>query len=503
MAYYAPMIRRTRPTRGAFLPLGTLALTLLLATAGRPAPYDRVPQSDWTYDILASLAGRGLVAGHSARDFRGDLLLTRDEVAGILQPLLVDAHARATEADRVLLARLARDYRTELRQRGVDLQPIEEWARRVGRPLVTGMLALRGFHDDLSGDRSDDGGDKIWRASLQAPLGRDFIVAVAGSTQRRLASDDPDAFNQLDKLYLRLDSHGWTVEFGRDYAFWGPGYNAGLLLSDNAPSWTSLNVSKEFSLGRLGIWRFSQRMGSFRRDPAQMYLFTRRLETQLSPRFGISLQEGFISDGLPAAGEAIFLPFYLWIHTNHGRAGTSQKDNYLASVDASYTVSPRLRLFGQFLADDIVVDVNRGARQGNRTGAVVGAELPHLLRMPDTKLHLEWGYTSGGRFGGTYRELNPDIDWYYRGLPIGSPMGNNHRGPLIRLESRIGRTFGAAQYEHESQTDPEPAVDLRERIVLYGAYDIRDNFSLGLRLDRTQLGGARRTRVSLLANFSF
>src|SRR5947209_7242627 len=56
-------------------------------STGHAAPYDLVPRGDWTYDLLARWAARGLVdSGHqrAAREFHGDEPLTREAMADLV-----------------------------------------------------------------------------------------------------------------------------------------------------------------------------------------------------------------------------------------------------------------------------------------------------------------------------------------------------------------------------------------------------------------------------------
>src|SRR5947208_3180259 len=104
--------------------VGWLVLGVLLA--GQPlaaAPYDLVPRGNWSYDVLARWAARGLVhrgangALVSAREFHGDEPLTREAVAVVIAGVAERPNALPT-ADRALLAQLIEEYAPEIRRVG-------------------------------------------------------------------------------------------------------------------------------------------------------------------------------------------------------------------------------------------------------------------------------------------------------------------------------------------------------------------------------------------------
>ena len=52
------------------------------------------------------------------------------------------------------------------------------------------------------------------------------------------AADGGNTNVQLHKGYAKLNIGNFEVEVGRDSLWWGPGYHAALLMSNNAPPWT-------------------------------------------------------------------------------------------------------------------------------------------------------------------------------------------------------------------------------------------------------------------------
>src|SRR5215212_70989 len=92
----------------------------LTASGAWGAPHDLVPRGDWSYDVLASLALRGLLPGVSARSLHGDELRTRQEIAELIAPVAEQAPEVPARL-RAMLWHLLREYRPELGERAATL----------------------------------------------------------------------------------------------------------------------------------------------------------------------------------------------------------------------------------------------------------------------------------------------------------------------------------------------------------------------------------------------
>src|SRR4051794_38824355 len=104
--------------------VGSLVAMLLLGSSGYAAQYDLVPRGDWSYDVLARWAAKGLIdVGHlrPAREFHGDEPLTREAMAELVAAIA--EHPRALpHGDQTLLVQLLHEFSPELRlaHGGVD-----------------------------------------------------------------------------------------------------------------------------------------------------------------------------------------------------------------------------------------------------------------------------------------------------------------------------------------------------------------------------------------------
>src|SRR5438034_7575803 len=102
--------------------LGLVIGLLLGGRGGYAAPYDLVPRGDWTYDVLARWAARGLVdAGHerAAREFHGDEPLTREAMADLVVALAGHPE-RLPAGDQPLLLQILHEFSPEIRRARQD-----------------------------------------------------------------------------------------------------------------------------------------------------------------------------------------------------------------------------------------------------------------------------------------------------------------------------------------------------------------------------------------------
>jgi hypothetical protein len=138
-----------------------------------------------------------------------------------------------------------------------------------------------------------------------------------------------------------------------------------------------------------------------------------------------------------------------------------------------------------------------------------GLHLPRL-NAGKTDLRFEWALTDGEKSnssvkeGGTYIHRNPTLDWFHDGLPLGHRMGQNRRGPFARIRHRFTpRVTAIGEWEDETQWRPTPDVGDRRRLVLYGAYDLRPNRTVALRMERTSGALGRDTLWEVQGAYSF
>jgi hypothetical protein len=464
-------------------------------------PTDLVPRGDWSYDVLASVARKGLLPGVSVRSLRGDELRTRGEVADLIVRA-AQASDELPEGLRAMLGHLAREYRQELGARAGDLE--QRLASSGQGAVVTGYFLGRLATD---GDASALG---IYRVGGALSLNRYLVATASGTDDRRLWSERPDAFTDLERATLRLDTRYVRWELGKRDEYWGPGYGGAMLVSDNAPGYLALRGEALLKLGFLGNWSLVQTVGTFTEAGGRKYVVARRLSRTIERRWGLSFAEAVKTNTSREGYFALFLPLYAYGKIVDESVRNSNSLNYLSNVSLTYNAGRRGTVYGDLFLDDITAPFGLGPVDvARKLGFLVGARIRLVPGSDRTELRIEYTLTDGddpdfAPEGGAYFHRNPDLAWFHDGLTMGHRMSRNRRGPFLRVRHRVNeRITGIAEWEHETQFRRTPAVGDRRRITLYGAYDLRPDRSVALRVDRLRGALGDDTVVAVQGSIGF
>lgn len=486
---------------------GMLVGWLLAGTTALAAPYDLVPRGDWTYDVLARWAAKGLI-GYAAREFHGDEPLTREAMARIVAGIAARPESLPS-GDTLLLANLVREFEPELRRAGHDPAALRRalTAAAAPRPVIRGT----GYGLARLGASSEDGGTVrggYRAAGLASPSDR-LLGAVSLTNERQLRNTHSSAFPILEHYLVRLHTGFADWELGKTSRRWGPGWNGTMLLSDDAPALFQLDGKKQLSLGFLGHdYTFEQFIATLDDTGGRRYIVARRLSRPFGRRLGVSISEGLKSSTTKNLPLALIMPLLLWQNALFSENESARQLNYIAGADLWYAPSDAVRIYGDLVIDDVTSPFG-GFNVPRKIGVLAGIHLSRL-NQGRTDVRLEWAFTDGEdpesrvREGGTYIHRDPTLSWFHDGLPIGHRMGQNRRGPFARVRHRFGGRFTAiGEWEDERQFRPTPPVGARRRAVLYGACDLRADRSVALRVERT--GGAlgRDTLWEVQGAYSF
>jgi hypothetical protein len=502
---------------GLWLACGLVLLLMQRNSAG--GPYDLVPRGDWSYDVLARWAARGLVdAGYlrAAREFHGDEPLTREAMSDLVMSIALHPE-RLPRGDQALLEQLIHELAPEIRRARQDPEALVQKANQAARTLqvndTTTITRGTGYGLARLGVRSDDGGTVrgVYRGAAVASIDPNLLVALSATNERQLRSEDPKAFPILENYVVKWRTGAAEWELGKTGRRWGPGWNGTMLLSDNAPAVFQLDGKVRFSLGFLGHdYTFEQFAGMVDDLGGRRYMAARRLSRPFGRRAGASISEAIKTSSTRDFPLALILPFYLYNHVAFTDEEKARTVNYLAGADFWYAPRDSVRLYTDFVVDDITAPFGFGSYSVPRkVGMQFGLHLPHL-NAGRTDVRVEYAVTDGEKpgsslhEGGTYIHRVPSLSWFHDDLPIGHPMGQNRRGPFVRLRHRFGRRFTAiGEWEDEQQWRATPVVGDRRRAMLYGAYDLKPDRSVALHLERT--GGAlgRDTLFEVQGSYSF
>jgi hypothetical protein len=460
-----------------------------------------VPRGDWSYDVLAAVARRGLLTGVSARSLHGDELRTRAEVAALVERAVEQSEALPPGV-RAALAHLVAEYRPELKDAARTLR--EKLAPPAHGGFGGGYLLGRVFTD------GETGTNLVHRLDGAFALNRYLLATGSATNERRLWSERPRSFNELGRLTMRLETRHVTWELGKRDEYWGPGYGGTTLLSDNAPGFLALRGEATLKLGFLGTWQLTQSVGTFSETGGRKYVVARRFGRTFGKRFGLALAEAVKTTTAREGYFAFFLPLYAYGKILDEDVDASTTLNYLANVNAWYSTGRVLDLYGDFVLDDVTAPFGLGEGDvGRKIGYVVGATVRPVPGSDRTEIRLEYALIDGDEpgfpaEGGTYWHRNPDVAWFHDGLTMGHRMGRNRRGPFARVRHQLDDRFTAiAEWEHWNQDRATPVVGDRRRLTLYLAYDLKPDRSLALRVDRLRGAGPNETLLQIQGAYAF
>ena len=98
-------------------------------------PFEDVPSDHWAYDAIARLASDGIIEGYGDGTYRGDMEITRYEMA----QMVARAMARNPKGeDKALMDKLAAEFSDELSKVSAK-----------ERELVAGLKSMLGIHADV------------------------------------------------------------------------------------------------------------------------------------------------------------------------------------------------------------------------------------------------------------------------------------------------------------------------------------------------------------------
>lgn len=345
---------------------------------------------------------------------------------------------RAPRSADELLPRLSGDARAEAH--------IARWKLGDAPALPPNALfiqaELQGF---LYPERSD------WRA----PTGAYRIVGVWAASEQMLLelvlSDarrrDSSAFDTVPYARFTFQTGEWRWQVGYANLRWLGGYSGGMLVNDESPPVPHAIVQFPLRIPLLGRWQFEQFLSAFEQDGQTTWWSARRIERNFGNRWTLSLAEAFKALELPGAAASQIAPYYLYQKWYSDAQRGSGWFNYLAEVGVVYKPDAQQRYYLFWLMDDLRAPTAFGGSSitPRKVAVLVGARL-HPAR--NTRLILELVRSDGTRTGGVYDSSGhePRYAYFYKGLPMGHPVGANRIALYTRAEHENGRWLLAVDY---------------------------------------------------------
>ena len=483
-----------------------------------------VPKTYNSYELLASLAARGLIKSQPARVFQDegarrhrvaeDIVFSRAQIAGFIVEALTNYNGDKGR-DGAALAILTKEYRRDLLDLNVPVaafEPFSDQGFQLGISSFTRLSATAGakgadardaFDERFGANRRKSGLDT--RTNIFGTINPKLSFYASLDAGSDIRSGDPQGTkpnSSLRKAYLSYDAssllRGLSFRVGRQEYWLGPGHYGTTLLSDAAGGLDSLSAT--FERGSYQLRGIYANLGT---GPAggKRSLYVQDLNTRLgqSARVGLNTVILVPNRGFdPVLFATAYTPFPLYVARSYSPSRNVLNNNAIVSGYGEIALGRGTRLYGEVVLDDLALTNNNPIE--NRDGVTFGVEIKDPVDPTRAGFNFEYGrlnsvtYTNFfGRAGFT-----ADYDYYFRGAPLGysiAPLAPTSFGgaenirlegylrPLRRLSVFAGLQF--ADLNAQDQNPPGPFGNSRQRAYRFAAiYDLSRRFTLAGRFER-------------------
>ncbi|RKY83395.1 hypothetical protein DRQ09_10135 [candidate division KSB1 bacterium] len=442
-----------------------------------------VPLGHRVYFFIERLETKGVI--NSVQD--GTKPLTRMEVAKYLVQVIkkVQKGEHLTEVEREELIFLKKEFREELSVLGFPIESIElkeEWKQRIKNRLPGWIYRnnrnmfeiksnnIRIFIDPVFRRDSEinsvdtlsrkdkiyqlTAGGKFWgfwgkyigfyfKAINTKEWGTRYYPDKYRITKERygyvngygnyIYHDETDSYLYFNKTKISL-------EIGKDKNRWGYGYYGNLLLSDYATSYDMFKLQCEF-------WRlkFTYFTGFLRSYPPvkqteclkncenilPKYISAHRLEINLTKKIQIGLQESVVYGGRDL--ELSYLNPIMFFRSAEHYLG--DRDNALIGLDCKLLFVRKLKLYGEFLIDDIFIKRLNTKWYGNKFGFLGGFLYVDPFNIENLSIRYE--YTRIKPF--VYTHTYPINVYKHFSTSLGHRLAPNSDEHIINLTYYVSR----------------------------------------------------------------
>ena len=248
-----------------------------------------------------------------------------------------------------------------------------------------------------------------------------------------------------EQAYALLHFDKYMAKFGRDFLWWGRGYDATLLLSDHS------RPLDQF-YGRMALDKFRLHYVAAKLDPmrlpdslqsspalnfAERYLSVVRAELVLHPRvLTVSATQMVIYGGANRGFEWYYLNPVLLFHGE--QVNEQRKGNTLLAFDFVLRPKARTEFYGQLLIDDYQIE-RTGKRdlEPSEIGYLLGAEIVDPVGLRGATLGAEYTRVANR----TYNTLTSWEKLLHRNRPLAYFLGNDFDRWLVHGSAYLGKNF--------------------------------------------------------------
>jgi hypothetical protein len=428
--------------------LMTFAIALASTVVVSASPTDIISNSGVVRDALAKLAADGLISAN-ASDLMSERFLTREQAARLLEQGLglkgSMAPVKIAKSETGAVRSALIELRPELIIDHVDVDAILKTLPADDTSYV-GLIQPEVRVDTGGSNNPGSGVYGIYRGTLLGDLGTNTQFGLSLSNQaqdnRRIFFNDigPHDNSTLTQAYVQFNGdRGLNFLVGRTDNNWGPAYQGGALLSDNASPLDQLRVSFPFSLGKhLGRnWNYTQLAATYDNDDSRTYFQARRIEINFNRHWSAQYEEALKADSSSLLLRAP-LPFLLGKGIN--LSSVEQNSEFISNLGLEYQPTQEFRTYGQLLINDITspfkghfagFDAGDGTSVPQRLAYLVGASAQ--LR-EGTSATVEYSITDPA----TYLDLHPQLAWTEVAYDnLGLPSGPNAKVLLGILSQQV------------------------------------------------------------------
>lgn len=236
----------------AFCVLSAMMLSSTSVFAADNDLFSDVPVDHWAYDAVYQLAKDGILTGYDDNTFKGDLVITRYEMAQIIANARTHK-ASADRADQAVIDKLSDEFSEDLESLGIRVTRLEKTIPNV---RITGSLGQEYQKATHEGIKDDEGRDYSSRWRKELTLNLDASVPKS-----------PLKFHSTFKTqYDSTDGAGFnSEEIGTDS--WNGGNNRTNLMRPES-LYVEGPIDKTGLDGKFGIFKTSDVQSGFVNDAA-------------------------------------------------------------------------------------------------------------------------------------------------------------------------------------------------------------------------------------------
>jgi len=470
-----------------------------------------VPLDSWIYPAISRFETLQAFEGNSTIALN-TTPLTRFEVTSLINTALSNLQkgkVKLKQEDLLLMEKLANEFQTELSTLNKGNLVLESTLKI--EPYFTQKIDLF-YPKNIN----------LEKLNLLSELGAKISTTISKNTALYLdvlayTEGDPPFQAQIKQAYINLnlpsfkiaisdnlsflpDNIGisdFSLQAGRDYMRWGPGYQGSLILTDNPPAFDmfkysgtiDLNNSGE-SMAKINFTKFFSLLDTL--DEQNRYFSGQRLEYKPIPALTLGLTETAIisyDSSLLFLNPLPFIPPYYITRWIADVLEQSSEINSNVGVDMELNFHPGLKLYGEWMADDFILTPKTNPYP-NRTGFLAGAYFADPLGKGNTDFRIE--YTHINNY--VYFSTHPWQDYLYQGEYIGHPLGPDADQLYLKLthnlSDRLNLSLSYNQERHgEGQAGiplPSDPVIANEDIFLSGiiekqqAYQAQLSYTISL-----------------------